>query len=211
MSDAADVRWWWVRHAPVVDHGGRIYGQLDMACDTSDAAAFSALAEVLPQDALWVTSHLGRTRATAAALFAAGCPACEPAVEPEIAEQHFGRWQGKSWDEIAAEDPATSESFWRDPAVNAPPGGESFAALVQRTKRAVERLTGANAGRDIVAVAHGGTIRAAVAIALSLAPVQAMAVRIDNLSLTRIDRVAGGLLRGRGGAWRVVGVNVPPR
>src|SRR5580698_6592435 len=30
------TRWWWVRHAPVRDDGGCIYGQKDMTCDTSD-------------------------------------------------------------------------------------------------------------------------------------------------------------------------------
>ena len=30
------TRWWWVRHAPVRNDGGNIYGQTDLACDTSD-------------------------------------------------------------------------------------------------------------------------------------------------------------------------------
>ena len=30
------TRWWWVRHAPVREDGGCIYGQKDLGCDTSD-------------------------------------------------------------------------------------------------------------------------------------------------------------------------------
>jgi hypothetical protein len=30
------TRWWWVHHAPVRSDGGNIYGQTDIACDTSD-------------------------------------------------------------------------------------------------------------------------------------------------------------------------------
>ena len=30
------TRWWWVRHAPVREDGGCIYGQDDLGCDTSD-------------------------------------------------------------------------------------------------------------------------------------------------------------------------------
>jgi alpha-ribazole phosphatase len=48
-------------------------------------------------------------------------------------------------------------------------------------------------------VVHSGTIRAALAIALGLEPEQALRFTVEPLSLTRIDRVAGG--------WRVVGVN----
>ena len=48
-------------------------------------------------------------------------------------------------------------------------------------------------------VVHSGTVRAALAIALDLAPEPALRFVIDPLSLTRIDRVAD--------SWRVVGVN----
>ncbi len=206
-----ETRWWWVRHAPVVDHGGRIYGQMDMPCDMSDQRALLALAEILPKGAVWVTSHLARTQATAAAIVAAGLDAPPPFVEPDFAEQNFGAWQGKSWDEIAAFDPDVHTRFWQDPTVNAPPGGESFSDLIRRVRAAVARLSAAHAGCDIVAVTHGGTIRAALARARDLRPAPAMAVKIDNLSLTRLDHIPDGVLRGRGGSWRVYGVNVPPR
>jgi alpha-ribazole phosphatase len=53
--------------------------------------------------------------------------------------------------------------------------------------------------RDVVLVVHAGTVRAALAIALDLAPEPALRFVIDPLSLTRIDRIAD--------SWRVVGVN----
>jgi alpha-ribazole phosphatase len=56
-------------------------------------------------------------------------------------------------------------------------------------------------------VAHGGTIRAALAHALALAPEAALAFTIDTLSLTRIDRIDGP---GRGHGWRIGAINLPP-
>ena len=208
-NESQDVRWWWVRHAPVVDHGGKLYGQRDVPCDVSDTRAFESLARALPENAVWVTSQLSRARDTAAAIVAAGRAAPAPIVEHDFAEQSFGDWAGLSWDEIAARDPAVNKRFWADPVGLAPPGGESFAAVVARVAATVGRLSAAHRG-DIVAVAHGGSIRAAIALALSLDPARVMAVKVDNLSLTRLDLVAGGTLRGHGGAWRVVGVNRPP-
>ncbi len=204
-----DLRWWWVRHAPVVDHGGKLYGQRDVPCDTSDARAFAALARALPENAVWVTSHLSRARDTARVIRDSGRAGPMPVIEHDFAEQSFGDWAGHTWDEIAARHPAESERFWADPVGLAPPGGESFAAVVLRVAAAIERFSAGREG-DIVAVAHGGVIRAAIAVALGLDPTQAMAIRVDNLSLTRLDRVAGGTLRGRGGPWRVVAVNRPP-
>ena len=212
-----DIRWWWVRHARVVDHGGKLYGHRDVPCDVSDTRAFEALADALPENAVWVTSHLARARDTARAIQKAGRAVPEPGravpaqiiIERDFAEQNFGDWAGLSWEEIAAQDPVFHARFWDDPVGLPPPGGESFAAVIARVAATIARLSAAHRG-DIVAVAHGGAIRAAIALALALEPARAMAVRVDNLSLTRLDLVAGGTLRGRGGAWRVVGVNRPP-
>jgi alpha-ribazole phosphatase len=204
---SAPTRWWWIRHAPVND-GGRIYGHRDVPADVSDAAAFAVLARWLPREAVWVTSHLQRTAQTARALEAAGADFAEPHVVPDLAEQNMGDWQGEIRAEIIAKhgDP---RGFWLAPAETTPPGGESFADLCVRVASAIERLSAEHAGRDIVAVTHGGTIRAALGHALGLAPAAALAFTTDNLALTRIDHAparAGGEA-----TWRVVTVNLVPK
>lgn len=214
-SNARDVvtRWWWVRHAPVTVNDGRCYGQSDLPCDVDNEAAFAGLAAALPRDAVWVTSNLIRTHLTAAGIVRAGLPGPDPipgpdvVVEPELAEQHFGEWQGMKYADIAALQTEAYHRFWLAPAHKAPPGGESFVDLLTRAKRAIWRLTEAHAGRDIIAVTHGGTIRAALAEALDLSPEAALAFSIDNLSLTRLDRFDGP---GVGHGWKVVTVNRPP-
>jgi alpha-ribazole phosphatase len=208
---AAPTSWWWVRHAPIVGAPGRIYGQTDVGCDTGDGQSFRALAALLPSDAVWVISSLRRTRETVQAISAAGMAVPEPLVEPDFAEQNFGHWQGLKWEEMQAADPAVYAAFWRNPTRNAPPGGESYVAQIERTRAAVERLTAEHPGRNVVSVSHGGTIRAAVAVALDLTPEAAMAVVVDNLSVTRINHVEDGLLRARAGVWQVQGVNMPCR
>lgn len=200
------TRWWWIRHAPVTSDGGRIYGQRDLPADTSDEAAFAGLAARLPGGAHWVTSNLQRTAQTAAAIGQAGAAFDTPEVEPALAEQNLGAFQGEIRSEIMARhgDP---HSLWIIDAEMTPPGGESFGDLASRVSAAIGRLNRERAGRDIVAVAHGGTIRAALGLALDLPPMQAVRFSTDNLSLTRIDHIADA----GGSAWRVVAVNQPPR
>ncbi len=210
MPKNNNVRWWWVRHAPVTTHNGKIYGQKDVPCDTSDTAAFAGLAAKLPHGAVWVTSHLRRTIDTAASIVEAGAPYRQPLVERDFAEQSFGDWQDHSWDDLDKLYPAEYRTFWKNPGRNAPPGGESLADLITRTGDAIERINAAHDGRDIIAVTHGGTIRAALAVALGMEPIDAMSFTIDNLSLTRIDYFRGGLFNGKGRSWRVDGVNMPP-
>jgi len=205
MSDV--TRWWWVRHAPVVNGEGMIYGSSDIDCDVSDTAHFKTLAQVLPKDAVWFTSHLTRTKKTAQAIAEAGLDFPEPIVEEDLGEQNFGDWQGLSWNQMMKADPETYNIYWSDPTRNRPPGGESFADQIARTGVVIDRLSEQHKGRNIVAVAHGGTIRAAMAVALKLEPEQGMAIRVDTLSVSIFENVEDGLLRGKGGVWRVVGVN----
>lgn len=209
------TRWWWIRHAPVINHGGRIYGQDDPDCDCSDEATFRRLARMLPENAVWVTSHLSRTRRTAESILAhlARTPSPPPIVEPALAEQHFGDWQGMTNEELAARRDGAWHRFWLAPAAEAPPGGESFVDMIARVTLAIERLSAEHAGRDIVAVTHGGTIRAALAHALALDPERALAVMIDNCALTRLDHIAGSPgshAPDAEGAWRVRLVNLSP-
>jgi broad specificity phosphatase PhoE len=211
--DSLVTRWWWIRHAPVTCTNGRIYGQGDVDADCADGAVFDALAGLLPADAVWLASQLRRTHQTAAAIVAAragllsGAGTAPPlVVDPDLAEQHFGEWQGLSHAEIEARADAAAHRFWLAPAHVVPPGGESFEGVVARVAAAVGRVNARFPGRDVVSVGHGGTIRAALALALDLPAERALGFVIDNCSLTRLDHI--GAAEGDGAAqWRVVMVN----
>ena len=201
---ARETRWWWIRHAPVPDLA-RIYGQADVDCDCSSAEVFAALARELPRDAVWLTSNLNRTRQTAAAVLAAMKQDVELAAVPEFAEQHLGDWQGQVRADFFA-NRAARHPFWFGPASERPPGGETFVELCSRVSPAIERLTAQHAGRDIVAVGHGGSIKAALGHALGLDADAVLAFVIDNCSLTRMDQIDNG----DGRFWRVSAVNHRP-
>ncbi len=202
------TRWWWIRHAPVPEGKDQVYGQMDLDADCSDTEAFEALAAALPSDALLVTSDLKRTQQTADAIRDAGLNLPPPVIEPELREQHFGDWQGLSHADFAALRDTTPHRHWRVPAFLQPPNGESFADLITRVAPAVARLCEAHRGRDIVAVTHGGTIRAALSMALGLDAETALAFSTQNLGVTRLDYITD---LAEGVAWRIVTVNQPPR
>ena len=192
--------------------GGVLYGQRDFDADCSDAETFAALAPILPAGAIWAATPLRRTTQTLAALHAAGAPgpAAPDLLVPELMEQNFGDWAGLTYEEIQARYPAEDRRFWFAPAETRPPGGESFADLAARTRRAIDRLAKDHPGRDLVIIAHGGTIRAAVGAALEMLMAATLSLAVDNCALTRIDRFppteAGGPP-----LWRVVAVNHPAR
>ena len=201
------TRWWWVRHAPVREDGGRIYGQSDLGCDCSDTVVFQGLARTLPKNAVWVSSNLKRTHQTAAAIWDAGFP--KPTAMPhekDFAEQNLGDWQGRDRVEFYASRPVVLGSHWFGPADEQTPNGESFLDLIARVGNAIKKINDANQGRDIVAVTHGGVIKAAIALALGLGPEGGLKFAIENCSLTRLDHLT---LNGDTG-WRVGMVNHQP-
>ena len=202
---ATVTRWWWVRHAPVRSDGGNIYGQTDIACDTSDRYVFDAITKVLPRNAAWYASSLQRTHQTAEAIWEAGFPRPAAMVkEAAFAEQHLGQWQGMNRAAFLASRPAGSHWF-ADIAVPAP-GGESFMDLYNRVCGAIERITREQAGRDVIAVGHGGTIKAAIGLALGGQAEKGLAFDTDNCSVTRLDHYVSDAFSN----WRIPMVNHQP-
>src|ERR1700692_1427863 len=188
-SAVVTTRWWWVRHAPVREDNGCIYGQKDLGCDTSDRVVFEAVGKILPRDAVWYASSLKRTHQTADAIWAAGFPKpARMARGAALPEQHLGEWQGMNRAAFLASRPIGSHWFADidEPA----PGGESFMDLYSRVRAVIERINAEHAGKDVIAVAHGGTIKAAIGLALDHRPAQGLAFDIDNCSVTRIDPLA---------------------
>lgn len=214
MADTSGTatRWWWVRHAPVPDHG-RIYGQSDLDCDCSATEVFAALAKVLPDGAVWLTSQLGRTRQTAAAILGAIVAASErqearriePLAIPAFAEQHLGDWQGMEREAFRSSRPSAHD-HWLAAAHERPPNGESFQDLTDRVWPEIMAATERHRGRDIVAVTHGGTIRAALGLALGLDAEASLAFEISNCSITCLDHLGGDPRR----RWRVRCANHRP-
>lgn len=192
QTHAITTRWWWVRHAPVINPDGILYGAMDLPCHTDATDEFAHLADCLPTTPHWLITPLQRTRQTAEAILAApnaahlGKP--EFRIVPEFIEQRHGIYENHTWNEYyAARGNRPRHPFWAAYADEDMPGGESYAAALARSHPAIDAITDEYRGQDIIMVGHGGIIRGAVAHALGLSPDTALTFQILNLSLTRID------------------------
>ena len=201
------TRFWLIRHA-LVEGNARalLYGVRDVPlCPESLVAQvpmYQALAQRLPADADWVVTPLSRTRRTADAIAAWRPGKPELAVEPGLIEQDLGEWQGLAHAALPPLLARPAHPFWPVAADERPPGGESFVDVCARVGTTLDRLADRHRGREIVAVSHGGAIRAAVAHALGLTAEQSLHLSVQNLSVTILERHST--------AWRVVSVNELP-
>ncbi|MGF6572364.1 Broad specificity phosphatase PhoE [Paraburkholderia fungorum] len=122
-------------------------------------------------------------------------------VDEALADINYGRWRGQRLIDIANEAPQELAAWTRDPDA-APPGGESFAALVKRVGAWLDALNpttadhASNHPRHVVAVTHAPLLRAAIVHALGASPEIFARIEIAPLSLVELRRSS------RGWTWR---------
>src|SRR6266850_3310273 len=122
----------------------------------------------------YVASPLVRARETMELLRnALGLDAHRYRTDARLAELSFGRWEGFTFAELKAQDPATLALAARehDKWSFVPPGGESYAQLLVRV-----REWQASVDRDTVVAAHGGVARTLI-VHFGIAPPAAAPIR----------------------------------
>lgn len=135
-----------------------------------------------------VSSDLARARATAEALVG------EPEIDDRWREMHLGKWEGRTFEEVAAEHPDLLEAIQAGEDVNFGGVGESLREFEARATEAfdsvVDRLDGE--GTALVAT-HGGVIDAIVGRFLGRVPRRRTFPTVTNTSLTVIEGTPGDL------------------
>jgi broad specificity phosphatase PhoE len=139
---------------------GRWVGQADLPLTITGHGQAVCLGRRLRQErpTAAYTSDLLRARRTAEiALPGLGLAAV---VEPDLREVHLGAWEGLTVDEIASLYADVYARMRHSPFDFLPPGGESTAALIERVRRAVDRIAAGHNGETVAVFTHGGALRA---------------------------------------------------
>ena len=89
-------------------------------------------------------------------------------IEENIREIGFGVWEGKTPDEIIAEDGEALNRFYRDPVHNRPEGAEPLHSFSERVWQAYLETAKKHEGRHVLMVAHAGVGRAITANILQM-------------------------------------------
>ncbi|WP_179378300.1 histidine phosphatase family protein [Jannaschia marina] len=174
------TRLWLIRHGPT--HAKRMVGWTDLPADLSDRAALARLDATLPNAPI-VSSDLRRAVATADAVQSTRRRLPH---RRDLREFHYGDWEDQAFDSI---DSPALRFYFDAPGAQRAPNGESWDDVDARVQAAIARLA---RGPDLIVVAHMGVILTLWARATGLPPFDALAQKIDNLSLTRIDLTANG-------------------
>lgn len=178
ISPQAGAEWLLIRHAPRAEPD-RLAGRRDVAAILPAERKLAGLRALSGSFDQLVTSPALRCYQTAQALF----PGIDCTREAGLWEQDFGEWEGLTSARIPDIGPMDRSGL----AAHCPPGGESFLAMASRVTISLRALP---AGRSVI-IAHAGTVRAALGLALS-DPAAGLAFEIAPLSATLIRALHGG-------------------
>ena len=144
---------------------------------------WDAVGEDLPWDQI-ITSPLERCQAFAEALMDVYKIPCE--TEDDFKEVGFGSWEGKTPDQIKADNLQEYENFYIDPVNKRPKDAEDLNKFIKRVKTAYENTIEKHQGKHILIVAHAGVNRAIIANALHAAPIGLYRIKVNNAGISRL-------------------------
>ncbi len=128
-----------------------------------------------------VTSPLQRAYDTASA--AAKALGLDVTVDDDLIETDFGEWEGLTFGEANATDPALHGRWLGDTSVP-PPGGESFDQVHDRIRRARTRIISEYGGSTVLVVSHVTPIKTMLRMALDAGPSILYRLHLDLASLS---------------------------
>ena len=89
-------------------------------------------------------------------------------IDENIKEIGFGDWEGKTPEEILAEDSEALNHFYQDPVHNRPRGAEPLETFSERVWTAYQTILQEHQDKHVLIVAHAGVARAITANILKM-------------------------------------------
>jgi alpha-ribazole phosphatase len=203
-----------VRHGETAWNAeGKLCGRTDIELNDAGRRQAERLGErlrALPPAAIYA-SPLRRAAETAAIIadVAASLPRhADGGVKPplqidsRLVELNYGEWEGKKFAEVKSQDAEVYRRWDRDPAREAPPGGESGREAIARMAAFLDEVRARHTGPNehVVVVTHKTICRLALCHALGLPPSEyRRRLCMENAALNIIAPTEDG--------WRVILVN----
>lgn len=174
------------RHGETEAHNaGRYIGSQDPPLSATGRQQAHRLAGILPSGiSRCLCSPMLRARETAS-LALADHP-CQVELLDSLREVDFGRWEGLSFPEIAAQDPDLVTEWQRDPLGFQFPNGEHALSFWQRVQKALTTIT-ALPDDSILLICHGGVIRVMLCSLLGIPFETYLLFAVKPAALIRLD------------------------
>jgi len=107
-------------------------------------------------------------------------------VVPAFEELNFGAWEGRTSEEIYAQDPAALSRFWQAPLTNTPPQGEPLSEFQDRVLTAWNHIVSGDLNKPVLIITHGGVIRVILSYLLERPVEKLLELQVPHASLHNV-------------------------
>lgn len=172
-----------VRHTKVEVSAGICYGKTDV--DVSDSfdlevGTIKKQLEGIVFNAIY-SSPLKRCSLLADALFQRHTVR----YDNRLKELDFGDWEGQLWRDIEKSEEA--QPWFKDYIVQRCPNGESYQDVLNRVNQFLMELKNKHSNETILIVAHGGTIRAFLALLEKVEPLKTFEIKVGYGQIFKVE------------------------
>ena len=192
---------YFARHGETVWNAERrLCGRTDVPLSDAGRRQAHLLAERLRPisfEALY-TSPLQRARETAGVVGTAVVHV--PTVDSRLVELSYGAWEGRTSAEVKRSDAEAFSAWEADPAVVAPPEGESGEQLIERLKPFLADVAQRHRNGNVVVVCHRTVCRLMACHTMGI-PLPEYRQRIP------MENAALNIFETEGAEWRIVALN----
>jgi alpha-ribazole phosphatase len=183
-----------LRHGPTTAPAGCFVGSTDVSLSGQGLSRLKTLVPQLNKADCWYCSPMLRTRQTLEQLRRHDCPVNAPVYDERLREIDFGRWEMKTFAEIAAKDEEHIEA-WNQYSNFVFPEGETVPDFIRRVQEMLTLFTLADS-ESIAVITHGGIIRTMICLALGISVRNYLLFDVQPASLTVLELFSeGGVLR----------------
>ncbi len=177
---------YFVRHGETELGPGIIAGSTDVALSARGLSQTGALRELWLDAApdMLMASPMLRAQQTAQELSKDWNIEIRP--DHRIVEMDFGDWEGRAWDDVCENDSPRFRRWSSDWVRERAPGGESLADVANRCASWLTEAGKRLDGKTVVVVAHSGSIRVLLCLALGLSLDFAMKFTVDYSRVTGV-------------------------
>ncbi len=114
-------------------------------------------------------------------------------IEPRLREVGFGKWEGKTPEDIQRQWPQDYQAFYRDPVGSRPAAAEPLDEFAARVGSAFGDILNRHRGQHVLIVAHAGVNRALITHCLGVPAAAMYRIQVANAGLSRIRHDSHGL------------------
>ena len=111
-------------------------------------------------------------------------------IEQDFKEISFGLWEGKTAEELLAEDEVRIKKYWNDPVNVIPPQGEALSDFEKKILLAWNKMLNQYAGQHVLLLSHAGVMRIILCHILGMPLIELFKLDVALAKSSRIEVIS---------------------